>query len=80
MSVEQLAAFLGCCTLINFAFLLLAAVFLALAKDFVVNTHARLFGIGESELPGIYFRYLAYYKIAIFVFNLTPYLALRIIA
>ena len=37
-----------------------------------------MFGVDEADLPGIYFRYIAQYKILIFVFNLMPYLALRI--
>jgi hypothetical protein len=38
-----------------------------------------MFDLAEADLSRAYFQYLAQYKILIFVFNLMPYLALRII-
>lgn len=80
MTIDQLTSFLGWCTVINFALLIFATLSLKLARKWIVGIHGPMFGLGESELSVIYFKYLAYYKIAIFVFNLSPYLALRIIA
>jgi hypothetical protein len=37
-----------------------------------------MFGLDDTDLSRAYFQYLAQYKILIFVFNLMPYLALRI--
>jgi hypothetical protein len=79
MTLEQLTSFFAWCTLINLGFLIFAAAWLMLARDWVIKTHARMFGIPAVDLPKIYFKYLAYFKIAAIVFSLTPYLALRII-
>lgn len=79
MTLEQLTSFFGWCTLINFGFLIFATAWLLLARDWVAQTHARMFGLPAAELPKIYFNYLAYFKIAAIIFSLTPYLALRII-
>jgi hypothetical protein len=38
-----------------------------------------MFGLSEDALSRAHFQYLAQYKVAIFVFNLAPYLALRIV-
>jgi hypothetical protein len=38
-----------------------------------------MFGLGEADLSRAYFQYLAHYKIAILVFNLIPYVAVRLI-
>ncbi|MGI9436522.1 MAG: DUF6868 family protein [Geminicoccaceae bacterium] len=79
MTVEQLTGFFGWCSLINIIVIVVAAFGLMLTRDWVLKIHAGMFGVDEAELPSIYFKYLAYYKIAFFVFNLVPYLALRII-
>lgn len=80
MSIEQLMVFFAWCTLLNFAVLIFATVSLFVFRSFVTEIHSRLFGLNEAELAKIYLKYLAYYKIAIFVFNLVPYLALRIMS
>ena len=80
MTIDQLTSFFAWCTLLNIGILLLAAISLTVLRDWVIKLHASWYGVSEAELPSIYFKYLAYYKIAIFVFNLVPYLALRIIA
>ncbi len=80
MTVEQLTAFFGWCTLLNVAVLAFSTISVILLRKFISPIHAKMFALEEASLPMIYFRYLAYYKIAIMVFNLAPYLALRIIA
>jgi len=80
MPIEQLTSFFAWCTLLNFAFLLFATLCLMVMRNFIMSTHSKMFGVKESDLPNIYFKYLAYYKIATIVFSLVPYLALRIIS
>lgn len=80
MSIEQLTSFFAWCTLINFALLIFATIWLLAFRGFVIRIHSRMSGLEENDLTIIYFKYLAYYKIAIIVFNLVPYLALRIIS
>ena len=78
--IDILISFFGWCTVINIAILLFTTTFLALFGNFAKKTHARIFKVSENELDLIYFKYLAYYKLAILVFNITPYVALLIIA
>jgi hypothetical protein len=73
-------SFFAWCTVINIVIYTIAVLFMLLARDWLANTHAAMFNVRKTDLPAIYFKYLAYYKIAILVFNLVPYLALRIIA
>ncbi len=40
---------------------------------------ARWFGSSESVLSIEFYRFLAYYKMAVLLLNLVPYLALRIV-
>ncbi len=79
-SLETLTEFLGWCTAINLGVLVVAAIFVSLMRGMMVNIHGKLYGLGEAELSRQYFQYLAQYKIAIFVLNLIPYIALKIMA
>ena len=77
MSLETFAAFLGWCTVINVAILLVATIGIVAMRGMMVRIHSRLFGMSEPDLLRAYFRYLANYKIAIFVLNLVPYVAVK---
>ncbi len=79
MTIEQLTAFLGWCTAINIAVLVLATLALILMKDFAARVHGGLFDLEKRVLEEQYFQCLAQYKILILVFNLVPYIALRLI-
>jgi len=79
MTIEQLTSFFAWCTLINLAFLIFATASLMLKLDWVAKTHERMFGVPGADLRKIYFKYLAYFKLAAIIFSLTPYLALRIV-
>lgn len=80
MSIEQLTQFFGWCSAINFGVLIVTSIALVLLKSSVSKIHSRMVGVPESDLPALYFQYLAFYKIAIFVFNLVPYIALKMTA
>ena len=77
--IEQITAFFGWCSVINIGVLVFTTLFLILAKGLVSGVHAKLFGLEEKNLSGIYFTYLANYKIAILMFNIVPYIALKLI-
>ncbi len=69
---------LGWCTILNFGMLIFASVLLSLMRSKIMAIHSEMYSLGEKDLSRAYFQYLAQYKIAIFVFNLAPYLALRL--
>ncbi|MEI6897714.1 MAG: hypothetical protein V5786_09570 [Psychromonas sp.] len=78
IDVNELTTFLGWCTLVNMSVLAFAALFITVFKSFAINLHSHLFGLNAAELPTLYFKYLANYKIGILLFNLAPYLALKL--
>jgi hypothetical protein len=80
MNIETIRDFLGWCTLINFGVLILMTVSLVLLRPTITRLHARMFGFSETALPLEFYRFIAYYKIAVLIFNLVPYLALRVMA
>ena len=58
-TMETLAAFFGWMTLINRGLLLFSTVMMLGMKEFASRLHGKLFNMEESELKGIYFRFLA---------------------
>ena len=79
MTTETLTELLGWVTVVNFALLVFSTIMLILLRGWVSNIHSRMFGLGEQDISRAYFQYLAQYKIAILMLNLTPYIALKII-
>ncbi len=80
MDTSTLTEFLGWCLIINSAILAITTIALITCKDFVSRVHSRLFKVSEESLFEPYFNYLSLFKVAVIVFNLTPYIALKIIA
>lgn len=78
MDIHQITNFVGWCAVINMFFLTLATLFLYYFRSEVINIHYRLTGIKKDTLTTLYFTYLGNYKISIFMFNVVPYLALKI--
>jgi hypothetical protein len=49
-------------------------------SDWIYSIHSRWFKISLEEFHSIHYKGMAFYKLAIFMFNLAPYIALLIIA
>ena len=77
MTIETLTELLGWSSIINIAILLFSTVLLIAMRGAISKVHSTLFGLDEKDLGRAYFQYLAQYKIAIIVLNITPYIALR---
>ena len=79
-SIETIREFLGWCAVINIGLLLLSTIMLMVMRGWLVMIHAKMTGVSEADLPRLYLEYLGNYKILIIVFNLVPYVALKIMA
>ena len=79
-SLEAVTAFFGWTTVVNFAFLFVSSMILITARGSISRMHGKMFGLESADLSRAYFQYIAQYKIAIIVFSLTPYVALKFMA
>ncbi len=79
MTVEVVRDVLAWCSVINMGILLFWMLWLKLAHDFVYRIHGKWFGLSEEMFDAIHYAGMALFKICIFVFNIVPYLALRIV-
>jgi len=78
ISIDTVREFLGWCTVINIGILLIATIFIAFARGTITTIHSKLFKLNDADLSQAYFQFLGQYKLAIYVFNLVPYIVLRI--
>ena len=77
-SIETLATFFGWCTVINIGILL------ALLVRGIVVRKLKLaewvFGVSEEEVKTAYVNVFMQYRSALLILNVTPYIALKIMA
>lgn len=79
MDFSEITAVFGWMLLINLGLYSLLAILFMSARDWLCRFEARMTGVPEEAWPRIIVDYLGRYKLAILVFNLVPYLALRIV-
>ena len=78
MTTELVRAVLGWSAIINIGLLLWWWLWFMLAHDWVYRIHTKWFKIPVERFDAIHYSGMAFFKICIFVFNIVPYLALRI--
>ncbi len=78
MTLDVLTTLLGWTLIINLGVLLFSTLLLILLGSWAARIHKKMFEIDTASLQKIYFQYLAQYKLLFVIFNLAPYLALRI--
>lgn len=79
MTIELLRNILGWCAVMNLGLLLWWALFFMFAHDVVYRLHGKWFKLSAERFDAIHYTGMAFFKITIFVFNIVPYIALRIV-
>ena len=77
--IETVTRFLGWCAVLNMGLLLFSTFILVMFNAQIKILHGKLINVDPATLNVLYFNFLGYYKIAILVLNLVPYLALKIL-
>lgn len=79
-NLSTITTFLGWCTIINIGMLTCSSIMIILFNAPVKKLHAKMVHISPDRLDELYFNFLGNYKLGIFIFNLVPYFALKIMA
>ena len=79
MGIEIIRDTLAWCTVINFGLLLWWVLFFILAHDWTYQLHTRWFRLTVEEFDAVHYTGMALFKILILIYNLVPYLALRLV-
>lgn len=78
MTLQRIRTILGLCTLINFGLLLVWFLAFTLAHDWMYSLHGRWFHLSVETFDAIHYTGMGLLKIGVWLFNLTPWLALSI--
>ena len=79
MTVEIIRDILGWCSVINVGLLLWWLLIFTMAHDWIYKMHGKWFKLSVERFDTIHYAGMAFFKICIFLFNIVPYLALRIV-
>jgi hypothetical protein len=79
MELGQIRDMLLWCTIINFGMLLLWFGMFTVAGGWIYRLHGRWFPMSREAFNVAHYSGIGLYKLAIFMFNLVPYLALLIV-
>lgn len=80
MTVEFFAEVLLWSAAINYGVLVVWFAMFTLVHDWMHRLHGRWFRLSVERFDALHYAALAFYKLCIILFNLVPYIALRIAA
>ncbi|WP_180096910.1 MULTISPECIES: DUF6868 family protein [unclassified Acinetobacter] len=76
MNLDLCWRFLLFCTLINYVILMIWFMVFVFARDWMKQVHGKWFHLSDSSFDVIHYSGMALYKIGIFLFNLSPLIAI----
>ncbi len=79
MTMEQLRYFFGWCALFNYGLLIFWVLLCVMGRRFLLDMCRRLFLISEETYDKGMFYGITFYKLAIILLTLIPYLTLRVL-
>ena len=79
MSIAIVRKVLLWCAAINYGVLLVWFLFFMLAHEWMYQLHGRWFHLSVEQFDALHYAGMALYKLGILLFNLVPYIALRIV-
>ena len=79
MTLELIRNAFGWCAIINMGILLWWFLFFVFAHDLLYRVHGRWFKMPLERFDTIHYGGMGLFKLGIVLFNLVPYLALRIV-
>jgi hypothetical protein len=79
MTIETLRDMLGWCAVINLGLLVWWFFFITVAHDWTYRLHRRWYKLSEEAFDAIHYAGIGLFKLGVLLFNVVPYLALRIV-
>lgn len=80
MTIEALSELLFWSAIINMGLLLWWVLFFIFARDWIYKYHSKWFKLSPEKFDSIHYTGMMLFKISIFIFNIVPYIALKIIS
>ena len=77
-TIETVTEFFGWCSVINVGLLTLSSILVIVIRGAALRIHGKMFDLDEKSLSQAYLQYLSQYKVAMLIFSIVPYIALKI--
>ena len=79
MTTDVIRKVLAWSIVINYVILIIWFAAFCLAHDWIYALHGRFFKLSPEQFDSLHYLGMSIYKIGILLFNLVPYLAIRIV-
>lgn len=79
MDIKMARNFFQWCTVIDFGLLIVGVLIITLGHDWVYRLSGQLFHLTIEQFDAINYAWVVLFKTGIILFNLVPYIALRIV-
>jgi len=80
MNLQKARRIFGICTLLNYVVLIVWFAVFSLGYEWIYHLHSSWFPMSKENYDVANYLAMATYKILVLVFNLIPYIALRLTA
>lgn len=78
MTAQTLTTFLGWCSVINIAVLMIWFLGIVFARDFIYKIHTKWFKVNPESFDAIHYCGIGIFKLFVNFLNVVPYIALKI--
>lgn len=78
--MDSIARFLGICSVMNIIMLLVSSILFIAMQDTIYKIHSKWFDVDRKTFTAILYAFLGFYKILLFVFNIVPWIALKLMS
>lgn len=78
MDIKRIRKIIGWCAVINYMLLFLAVILFLVAHDWIYEFNQLFFEVSEETYNMVLLIALAFWEVLIWVFNIVPYIVLRI--
>jgi len=79
MDIKKIRKILGWCAIINYGLLILAVILVLFVHDWIYELNQLFFTISVETYDAVLLITLAIWEVLIWVFNIIPYIVLRIV-
>jgi hypothetical protein len=80
MDIEMLTAFFMWCSIVNIGLLVISFLLWMVASDWIYALQSKWFPMPRQTLNVVFYCLFGFYKIIVYMFNIVPWVVLKIIA
>ena len=79
VNLELIRNAFGWCGIMNLIILVIWFLMILMADEFIYRIHSRFFKVTRKRFDAIHYQGMMFFKVFVLMFNIVPYMALRIV-